>query len=555
MKGRAANVSRSFRDWFAQSGERLDDAIAIFAPSYGGKRKAVRKLWRARNAAISAIGNTTSDRTVDGKWLGSRLSPDSDLELHLDKLRRDSQELYGQFGIAQGAVEGRVDNVVGPGIPLRAAIKPTGNITKAQAEIFNAELDAIFDRLAPHVGPSGRDSFAEVQRLAERCWRRDGEAFIVISDVMRPDKPIPLQVQVIAAERVETPPDKQGDPLIRLGIEKNEAGDIVAYHVRHSHPDDTKNNSLNYKRLPAWRVCHLYEKLWPDQSRGLPWFAAILKEVKDFGDYKDAVIVAAQVAAAVTLIIGTDNPAEMAANSQNSQGLQELEAGSVLYRSNEDEIHTLNPNQPTTSFGSYAEFSYLSMSAGLNWPFGWLTKDRRRATYSAGKLEEIEGGVAVRVDQTILCSRFGCPFWYRLVDESVITGATSIDPTDYHRRPWEYQRHRAKLPGRPWIDPSKEVPAAVLAKNENLAPLAEIHAKTGLSTDDVFDDREAERREEERRGIVPPAVVAQLAAAEAMKQNAAAGTAGDAAGGDPPPPPISPAGEEFDDEEFDEEAD
>ena len=98
-------------------------------PKWGGKRKAYRKLWKARERAISKIGDLSSDRLHADRWLKSRLSPDSDLELNLDDLRNRSQELYAEFGVAQGAIEGRVDNVVGPGIPIKAAIKETGSIT------------------------------------------------------------------------------------------------------------------------------------------------------------------------------------------------------------------------------------------------------------------------------------------------------------------------------------------------------------------------------------------------------------------------------------------
>jgi lambda family phage portal protein len=489
-------------------GDALDNALSVVAPGWAAKRKNHRRADRIRARAAQVLnrhfeGSGGDDLRAD-KWLKSRLTPDDALEWELDDLRRRSDELYRNFGPCNGAIESRVDNVVGQGIRIKARIKEVpGKITAAQAEAWNAELDAAFERQAPVIGKSGRQTLADVQRLAERCYLRDGEAFVVISDVGRTDKPVPLQIEVIDPRRVETPPEFSGDPMVRFGIRFNEAGEILGYYIRSAIPGDSRERKLKYTWFDASRVRHIFEQLWPDQTRGIPWFSCVLNDVRDFKDFREAVIISAQVAACVTMVIGTTDEQLLAAGSSSPED-EDLQPGRILFRPMGTEVSTLAPAQPATTFGMFSEYSFLNLSAGLKWPFGWLTKDRRRASYSAGKLEEIEGGIVIRSDQAKLDDQLNSFVWARFVTECVILGVASIDPTSFKAAPWLYTRAKITGPGRPMIDPAREVRALVDAKNENLITLEEIHTKAGLDTDEVLERRAYERWSEGELGVVPP---------------------------------------------------
>lgn len=495
--------------WADRVGGYLDSAIGVFAPGWASQRKGQRRADRLRQKIADVLnghweGAGRDDLRAD-KWLGSRLSPDDAIDWELSELRLRVDELYRNFGLCNGTIEGRVDNVVGAGIALKARIRETpGKITKAQAEQWNGELDGAFERLEPQIGKSGRVSLTDVQRLVERYWRRDGEAFVVRSAVARPDKPVPLQVDVIDPRRVETPPEFAGDPNVRFGIRTDGRGEILGYYVRSAYPGDSRETRLKYEYFTADRVCHVFEQLWADQTRGVPWFAAVLNEIRDFKDFREAVIIAAQVAACITMIVGTADQEALAAGATNRAD-EDLQPGRILYRPLADTVHCLTPSQPATTYGMFSEQTHLGLAGGLNWPMGWLTKDRRKASYSAGKLEEIEGGVGIRVDQKKLHEAVDARLWAWFVSECVLLGVVSIPPAAFVRERWLYTRVKPKPPGRPSIDPSREIPALVQAKNENILPLEEIHGRQGLDTDEVFERRAYEREYEEELGIVPPA--------------------------------------------------
>lgn len=494
----------------ARTARAIAEACDELFPGYAVRRQALRQLATLRERQHDRVmqayfpGADETGRLRGDKWMKSRLSPDSALELDLENLREHSRILYRSLGFFTGAIDHRVDNVVGCGLNPRSAIRPVeGLVTKSQADLWNAELDAVYEHWSPLAGRSGRQSFGRLQRLAHRIWKRDGDCLVVFSDVGRARKPIPLQLDVIVPERLETPPRLAGNKRVRLGVERDAGGDVVRYHVRNAHPDDTLDGDLRYTDYGPERTAHIFEELYGDQTRGLPWGFSIQDDGRDFKDFREATIISAEAAACVMLVIATNNPSLLKTGSQNADGEYEMEPGRIMFTDVADQVTQVTPQQPATTFGMFSEWQLLGMAAGLNTPFGWLVKDRRRATYSAGRLEEIDGKVPLECDHQTLDEALIRPTWHRLVEEAVIVGACSIPPTLLADRPELVSRYRLTPNGRPWVDPLKEVTAAKIAKEENLDTVTRILSRRGLQLEDTYETRSRERQLEEELGITP----------------------------------------------------
>lgn len=508
------------RTWLQRLGHAVTRAAETVAPGWALRRQALGQLREIRARQHARVmeryfeGADTTGRLRGDMWLKSRLSIDDALEQDLPDLRDHSNELYRDFGYVTGAIDHRTDNVVGCGLRPRAAIKPVQNaatgvtISEAEAEQWNQQLDDLFERWAQKCGRGGKRTFGDVQRLAHKIWRREGDSFVVLSDVGRADKPVPLQLDVIGPKRVETPPEKASDENCRMGVQKNAtgtaAGDVLGYWIRETDPDETTLVNERYRFYPADRVCHLMDDLWGDQTRGLPWTFPIQSDARDFKDFKEAVILNAQAAACVMMVIGTNNPDLLARGNLNSSGEQEMSPGRILYTQDGDKVTGFAPTQPGTTYGMFSEWTLLGISAGLNYPFGWVVKDRRRATFSAGRLEEIDGGVPLRCDHQVLKDRLIVPTWERFVQEAVIVGAVSIDPSRFNRAPHLFTRCTVQPQGRPWVDPTKEVTAAVMAKEHNLDTVAGILGRHGLDMEETFRQRSREKAMEAELEIAPP---------------------------------------------------
>lgn len=508
---------RKKASWTNRIGNAIDTVIETVAPGVAMQREQIRFQKQLQERMFDHMeryfdGADNSSRLRADRWLASKLSPDSALEQDLDELREHAKELYRSFGYITGAIDHRTDNVVGTGLTPKAWIRAVpGVISETDAKRWNAELDDLFLRWAPNAG-GPRRSWTSLLRLGHRTWRMAGDSFFVLSDKGGADKPIPLQIDVISPERVETPPGKAASPRVRLGIEKDSDGQVMRYWIRETHPDDSLDNRQIYREYGIDRVCHLFDELFPGQSRGLPWTFAITSDARDAADYKEAVIIAAQVAACQTMIVQSSNPQAMAQNGLNANGQLELEPGKVLYTGLGDTVSAFNPTQPQTTYGMFSEWNLLGIAAGLNYPFGWLVKDRRKATFSAGRLEEIDGGVPLRADFVQLRDCVVMPVWKRFVKEALIVGETSIPIELYRIVPHLFDRCKVAPNGRPWVDPVKEVTSAILAKEHNIDTLEAIQARLGKDVVETFETRAEERRRETELGIVAPIYSGQMPA-------------------------------------------
>ncbi|WP_437225003.1 phage portal protein [Planctomicrobium sp. SH661] len=504
MRDRTTLLRRAFHG--------IADAWEAVSPRYAKQRQEARHQLIMQERAQRMVesyfdGADVASRLRADRWLSSRLSPDSALESDLEELRERSNQLYRDFGFITGAVEHRVDNVVGTGLNPKAWLKSReGVITEDQANRWSEELDDVYERWAPNAGGT-RVSFGSLQRLALRTWRLSGDGFPAISDMGRADSPIPLQIDIVAPHRIETPPHKLGDKKCRLGIQRDAQDQIVGYWVRETHPHDTIDNSDTHRFYPLDRMTHLFEQLFPHQSRGLPWCFSIMSDCRDFADYKEAVIIAAQVAACQTMNIHTNNPDLLARAMADGFGLT---PGRVNVVGLQEQITAFNPTQPQTTYDMFTQSNLLGMAAGLNYPSSWLMRDRRRATYSAGKLDEIDGAIPLRSDFEIVKNNMIRPIWSRLVLESIIVGESSIPIDLYLRVPHLFNRFKLVATGRQWSDPLKEVTAAILAKEHNIGSLTAILQRLGLDVDDVFETRHYEKQREEELEIVPPIYAGNL---------------------------------------------
>ena len=499
-------------------GNFIDRAIFSVAPVWGAKRIAVRRQFEhAERYFGRALEAAENDRTREGKWLGSRLSTDAFLEEDLESTRLRSRELYRNDFVG-GAIDSRVEHVIGTGFTVQSTIKAkAGVITAEQAKTLNEQLEEVFERVEPTACRTRKKSLWQKISLACRTVDSDGECFVVFSDIGTADAPVPLCVEVIDADRVETPPEFISDPSVRMGIKYGKNKDIVGYYVRDNHPNDNKEFSLKYKLIPAWRVQHIFVEWFAGQSRGLPWMTRALNRAKDGKDLTEAGIIGAQVEQCFAGFIKTKaNPitAAMGATTSTSgtDRIQDVRPGSVTYLGKDDEIVFSAPNK-SNSVGTLQEYNNRTISAALNWPYEMLMKDWRGVSFAGGRIILNGAKISTKVRQKLIIESMLRPFWHRMVEEAVIVGAVEIDPRLYRDNRHVFNRH--VWAGPRWsyaINPGEEVKAIATALDYNLTTLAAELAENQSDLEEVIAQRIIER-EMERQGKILPNSVAQAEAA------------------------------------------
>lgn len=487
----------------------LDRAVFAVAPVWGARRIATRKQFQQSERYFArALEAAESDRHREGKWLGSRLSADAFLEEDLETTRVRSRELYRNDFVG-GAIDSRVEHVVGTGFTVQAKIKEkAGVVTVEQAKLLNEQLEEIYERVEPTACRTRKKSLWQKISLACRTVDADGECFVVFSDIGTADAPIPLCVEVIDADRVETPPEMLMDPTVRMGIKYGKNKEIVGYYVRDNHPNDNKEFSLSYKLIPAWRVQHLFVEWFAGQSRGLPWMTRALNRAKDGKDLTEAGIIGAQVEACFAGFVKTKASPVAAAigaatSTESSRRLQDVRPGSVNYLGKDDEIVFSSPNK-ANAVGTLQEYNNRTISAALNWPYEMLMKDWRGVSFAGGRIILNAAKISTKVRQKLIIESMLRPFWHRLVEESVIVGAVDIDARTYRDNRHVFNRHMWAGPRWSYaINPAEEVKAIGLALDYNLTTLANELAENQQDLEEVIAQRIIER-ELERQGNIRP---------------------------------------------------
>lgn len=496
-------------------GDFVDRCIYAVAPVYGAQRMAFRRSI----AHLGAFEGGSHTQTRDSAWIGSRLSTDSSLEEDLPTLRSRSRELYrnDSFG---GTIDDKVNHVVGTGFTPQSRIDPRIVGTEA-AEVFNAENELLYKRWAPQCDITGRVSLWQQTSLMTRHLEFDGEGIAIFSFDPDPSRPIPLVVEVVDPERLETPPSMIGNRFCRMGIEKDADGRIVRYWIRKATPGDTLDHSQEYEPVEAWRVLHLYEQWFAGQSRGLPWLCRTLNRLKDCKDLDEAMIITQQVQACFAVFVKTGfNPqsaAQAAATgTSGSNRLQEIRPGGIHYQGANEEVSFASPSG-NSQFAAGQELNYRRIAAAVNWPYEMLLKNWGGLSFAAGRLVLTGLRLNVKCRQKLVDEKFLTPVWKQMVDTAVAVSemlkVSSIEPRLYRNRPWVYTEHKWTPPAWSYaLTPGEEIKANIDAVNNNQKTLAAVVAESGEDLEEVLEQRAKEMKLQRDGEILPPDVATAEAA-------------------------------------------
>lgn len=493
----------------------FDRLVYTVAPERGIRRMAFRKAAEKARVRASMTEAGERDKTRSASWLSSRLSPDSALEQELTDARSKSRELYLTDSIG-GAVDSRMNLVVSYGFTPQAKIKEKpGLVTADEAKVFNDELEEIYRRIYHRIGKDGKTSVWQALRLIERHHGFDGESITILSDRGDADKPIPLCVDVVDPERMETPPEKIGDPLVRLGIEHDKTGKIIAYWIRNSHSGDTVDVDHTYTRYPAERVLHVFEQWFAGQSRAFPWLIRAINRCKDAKDLDEATILQAQISAcyaafeiAPSGMAGSESAAAAASGTNGSYREQDIRPGTIRHIDGLGQGGDVKFGTPPqfNGYTGFQEHNDRRIAAGLNFPYEMVSKNWSGTSFAGGRLALTDAKLFVKAQQKLIREAWLFYIWNRIVDEAVIVGACSIRPAVYSRAPWWFQRHEWSDPAWPYsLTPVEEVEADILAINNNLTTKAAVCGSRGNNLEDVYEEREKECADERTKKIEPAA--------------------------------------------------
>lgn len=479
----------------------LDRVVAAVSPERG--------LARLRSRMVLAHYEAARPNT-QRKFRSTSGAPNTLPGMSAKALRDQVRYLERNHDITRGALNVLVNNTVGPqGIGVEFQPRSLdGKIHQAYA----AQLSEAWRDFCRRPEVTWQHSMGSMQRLAARTLYRDGE---VLGQHVEGPLPtlnhgtrVPYSVEMIEPDLLPLDFDDLGRG-IRQGIERNEWGRALAYHLYKGHPEDTaaiRSIRPDLKRLSADRVMHAALRDRIGQLRGVSAFASVITRIEDLKDYEESERVAAKVAAMMTAYVKRVSPEgydptgmELDEEGRLKPRDMRLSAGAIIDSlAIGEEIGLIDPNRPNPNLVTFRDGQLRAFAAGLGASFSSVARNYN-GTYSAQRQELVEQWVHYMV----LCDLFTSAWVRPMVERFVIVADMSgVAPMPRDLKPGTHDDVLYVAPQMPWIDPGREISAWLMAVQAGFASEYEVLRRQGKNPMDVLEQIDAWRSLAKQKDLI-----------------------------------------------------
>lgn len=458
----------------------------------------------------SEAGASLTRRALRG-FIPSSGSPNEDINYNNATLRQRARMLYMNSPVATAAINTNRTKVVGIGLSLKStANSKVLGISPEAARSWQEQVEAEFGLWADekqNCDAIGMNNFKGLQQLVIKSWLMNGDCFVLITrQEPTPLNPYSLRLHVIEADRVSSPTNfggvayngftdctvPEGQPgaghKIYDGVEVDESGRVVAYHICSKYPGEFNDVSLKWTRVLAYgaatgmpNVLHVMDSERADQYRGVTYLAQVIEPLLQLRRYTESELMAALVQSFFTAWIETEaNPMENPFNEIGAGDIDGLDApaksnisdddneyemgpGSVFHLKPGEKINFGNPNIPTAGFETFVKTLCKLVGSALEIPYDVLIKEFN-SSYSASRGALLEAWEAFRMRRAWLVDDFCAPVYRLWLAEAVARGritAPGFFDDPLLRKAWSGAQWNGPVQGQ--LDPKKEAEAAELA--------------------------------------------------------------------------------------------
>lgn len=475
-------------------GVGLDRLIAIIAPIRAQKRM----IARSRMDILRQYAAAKSNR-LTGPWSPVNQNVNQLIASSSGAVRARVRQLVRDFPYFARAVSVLVDHTAGSGFHFQAKIRgPDGKLNRS----LNQQIEDAWWRWCEEADIAGKLHFHDICRLTKRQDVESGEYFVVMNE-LKPNgsRFLPFALQVFESDWLSSQYDtypSSGPVEIYQGVEYEKAsGRILAYHF--TDPDAYRKAI----RVPASRVIHGFETFRPNQLRGISPFTPAVLVAHDLGEFMDAELDAAKLAAKWLAFVETGDLAgyqSLRAETDPNTGhrVEQIENAIIEYLRPGEKISLSSYNRPGDSFEPFTKLILRMVAVTVGVSYELLSGDYQDLNYSV--LRGIRNDLlqAFRPIQARHIRQICVPVHRRFMDALAVSNQI---PTDYFSNPIPYLRCQWLAPGTPPVDPLKEGRAEADAISNLLKSPQEVTAARGRDYEEVLDEIQAARQMQQDREL------------------------------------------------------
>ena len=382
-------------------------------------------------------------------------NPIEDIDLNNKTMRQRARMLYMAAPVATAAINTNRTSVIGSGLQMRCAInRDLLGISAEQEKEWQKRTEAEF-RLWAENGKAcdalGINNFYALQQIALKSWLTSGDVFALFKryDVTR-NMPYSLRIHLIEADRVCTPlnmrnlmPTEGEDSVTRNkihdGVEVDDNGQVVAYHICNVFPTEIHISEAKWTRVEAYgektgmpNIVHIMESERPDQYRGVSYLAPIIETLLQQRRYTESELTRALVQSFITAWITTEAPAvdDFSLNETGGGPPSDVSTDENEYEMGPGQINQLrpgenvvlgNPQIPTAGFEVFMKTICKLIGAALELPYDVLMKEFN-SSYSASRGALQQAWEMFRMRRSWFVNDFCKPVYETWLAEAVARG-------------------------------------------------------------------------------------------------------------------------------------
>jgi lambda family phage portal protein len=432
-------------------------------------------------------GANVSKNSLSG-WMWRGGDADADIGQNLDVLRQRSRDAFMGIPLAAGAIETLDTNVIGEGlVPAPNVDGELLGLDPATTTKLNKELALKFGWWADDPREcdwEAKHNFYIQEHIAFQSMLLSGDCPILFPLKPREGTLFDLRLRILEADRIRNPHFTDPTKNIFSGVELDQDGELLAYHIAQRHPLSMMqftNQSTWWKTIRVEpfgaltgrrNMVLLMRPERPEQRRGVPILSVCLELLKQQGRYVDATVLGAVIQSYFTAFITSEFPDptifdSLLTDEQKKQVTDlnpynvQMGPGVVNFMRPGHSVNFSAPTQPQATFGDFtiAVAKFVGSATGI--PYEVLLK-QFNASYSASRAALLDFWRRVRKYRALMVDGFCQPSY-----EEWLADAINLGRIDNFKGNFDDPYIRRAMTRCVWtgnsagsLDPQKEVAAA-----------------------------------------------------------------------------------------------
>ena len=483
-----------------------------------------------------------------GDWFPVIRSPDSEINPYRDRMVSRSRDLVRNDGWAAGGITRILDNTVGSNFKLAAhpdyrslaALSGIKAFDSIWAEEFRRAAESIWRTYSDDIGRyndvSRQLTVSQQIRLAYRHKLVDGDSLVMA--YWMPERVgygrarYATSFLVVDPDRLSNPFQMMDTKYLRGGVEIDDYGVPLAYHIRKAEQNDYYNaiESMEWERVErededGWlRVIHDFERDRANQHRGVGIFTPVLARFKMLARYYGVELQAATIAATFGTYVKSPYDPALVQDALDGDGSEEINAYQQIRADWSDQrpamlngarIPTLAPGEsieqvnaahPHTGFSDFAHEMLRTFAAAAGISAEQISQDWSRTNYSSARAALLESWKTLMRRTHEFKVGTTTPMYSCLLHEMMDRGELPLPKgaPDFLEARTAYSKCEWLGVARGWVDPVKEKAGSILGMEAGMSTLQRECQEQGLDYEEVMDQRAREAKMFKERGLQMP---------------------------------------------------